>query len=212
MVSEILECPIDDFLDCYAPFTPAQESVDYALQSFKNDTSLEEVEVGNQKVWTWKTYKETPARSGAPEATVFRHLQDIVGSLGTFECREKNGADKPRNEARIFSYRDCPSTEMKSEIPGTNFRVDACITSDPGSTDVVLSKTAVIAEFKKEDKIHKVMDVSSPSLRNIHELNAVEEPLEACIGRQPHNERRSPSHLGIWRTFLPYCILTVLVS
>lgn len=178
MSSEILECPIDAFLNYYAPFVPSTKSIENALQVLKDnqspDRSLEEVD-GDKRFWTWPNLGPGSVKSDADEITVFGPLQQFVKFLEGVECCEKGGKDdidnlrnRPRN--REFYYRDCPSATIKSEILGADFQVDACITSNPNSEDVILSDTAVIAEFQKDTTATNVWDVSYFTLREAREL------------------------------------------
>lgn len=173
MASEILECPIDAFLNHYAPFIPFNKSIENALQAFKDhqrsrrspNPLLEEVDDGGDgRFLTWDNLVPNPVKPDAlDEVTTLSLLQEIADFLVGVECCEKDGTDSLRNSlprSREFSYKYCPSATIKSQILGTDFQVDACITNNPNSEGVVLSDTAVVAVFKKDTKPTNVWDVS----------------------------------------------------
>jgi hypothetical protein len=71
----------------YAPFVPSKESIDDALQAFKDDQRadrlLEEVGDGDKTVWTWANFVLSPVKPDVHEVTVFEPLQRIVDFLDT---------------------------------------------------------------------------------------------------------------------------------
>ncbi len=115
-----------------------------------------------QRDLAWYDFVPSTVKPDATEETVFAPLQDIVDHLKTVKrVATENAAENAEPRTPQFSYRNCPNTRIKSEIPGTNFRVDACITSNPGSEHVSLSDTAAIAEYKKGTDVTGTMDVSA---------------------------------------------------
>ncbi|KAF9441912.1 hypothetical protein P691DRAFT_714815 [Macrolepiota fuliginosa MF-IS2] len=150
MADEMHECPLENFLDDYAPFHPSPKSIDAALQYYTDTGKL--VKSNNHPggvVWADFQLSPSDSKRKENENRVFAHLQAIVDDLRQLECFEE-GVNKPREPQ--FHYLSCPNNWMAGEIKGTNFRVDACITSNPGSKTVVLAETAVVAEFKKSGK------------------------------------------------------------
>ncbi|EKM75060.1 hypothetical protein AGABI1DRAFT_109663 [Agaricus bisporus var. burnettii JB137-S8] len=82
------------------------------------------------------------------ESEAYKPLKNIAAVFND-ELRQVHGC-QPH-----FFYRDCPYDGMKSEIAGSNFRVDACFSGNPyhfQKNHVVCSETAVVAEFKKSTK------------------------------------------------------------
>lgn len=181
MVSEIHKCPIDDFLNHYLPFVPTQESIDSAFQRFTHGRLPMEVnnsdQNGDQRALAWDAFVPNSVNPEATEETVFGPLQNIADFLVTVKCRNRGAKKNAKPRTCKFSYRDCPATEVQSEIPGTNFWVDACITANPDSEQVILSDTAVIAEYKKGTDVAAIMDVSAcassftlyPELTNVYQ-------------------------------------------
>lgn len=159
MVNEILECPIDDFLKYYAPFNPSNHSVTQVFDDLQKRFLLEEVGEAGRMTWTMTLADYTTSPSGieAPEPTVFKSLEGIMDVLETVGYVNKDGTTRER----VFSYKDCPSSTMISEIDGTNFKVDACITSDVEAKKVALSDVGAIAEFKKANVPMDAEDVST---------------------------------------------------
>jgi hypothetical protein len=156
MVNEILECPVDAFLEHYAPFKPSPGFVTTAYNDLKNKFLLEKIgNSDNSVLANFTSFAET-------ESIIFKRLDEIMRVLEKVE----DGTGRRRS----FSYKDCPSTNMASEIDGTNFRVDACITSKPKDSRVVLSDVAAIAEFKKAGDSADVEDVSPCSAFQVQAL------------------------------------------
>ncbi len=149
MVHEILECPIDEFLEHYAPFYPPEEFVTGAFDTMKATPLLKRVK--KTKTWTLADYATTPKDIGLSEPVVFKKLEEIMDVL-----KVENLAGRKCH----FHYKDCPYAEVASEIDGTNFKVDARITKNPEAEKLILSDAAVVAEYKKDNKPDDVADVS----------------------------------------------------
>ncbi len=152
MASEILECPIDIFLDHYAPFKPSGLLVTEALNCLKGKSLVNEVGSGDTLVYTLPKVVEAFGKN-ENESTVFKNLESIAQVLEQVE-----GVDGRKGS---YFYKDCPTKNITSEIEGTNFRVDACITRSPKAKPLVLSDAAVIAEFKKANTPKDIEDVSA---------------------------------------------------
>ncbi|KAF9446809.1 hypothetical protein P691DRAFT_776599 [Macrolepiota fuliginosa MF-IS2] len=148
MADEMHKCPLQNFLVDYAPFRPSQDSVDAAFQHYTNTGKL--VKSNDHPDGVWADFlPPSKKRKKENENQVFARLQSIIDDLRQLECLEE-GANKLRHPQ--FHYMTCPNNWMAGEIGGTNFRVDACITSNPGSKTVILADTAVVAEFKKSSE------------------------------------------------------------
>lgn len=156
MDSEILECPINDFLRHYAPFYPSDSSVTIAQEELEK-SHLKPVDSGSGKVWALAPYIKPPRDIKTIEPTVFNCLENIIGALEGVGCADANEA--PRD--RLFSYKSCLLNNKASEIEGTNFKVDAYITSDPKAKKLILSDAVAVAEFKKKGDPESTRDVSS---------------------------------------------------
>ncbi|KAF9441182.1 hypothetical protein P691DRAFT_739850 [Macrolepiota fuliginosa MF-IS2] len=147
MASEMYECPLKNFLADYAPFHPSRNSINAAVQHYTNT----EKSNGHPDSVTWTDLQLRPSdkKRNENENQVFAHLQAIIDDLRQLECFEE-GVNEPRRPQ--FYYLSCPNNWIASEIEGTNFRVDACIGSNPDSKTIILTDTAVVAEFKKSGK------------------------------------------------------------
>lgn len=155
MASEILECPIGVFLDHYAPFKPSNLFVNKALEKLKASSLVSEVASGNNIVQcTLPKVTAAFGTEGATESTIFKNLEPIMRVLQNVK------ADGCK---RSFFYKDCPTKNISSEIPGTDFKFDACITSTPRAKPIILADAAVIAEYKKASTTKDIEDVSSCS-------------------------------------------------
>ncbi len=148
MANEMLECSIDYFLDHYEPFVPSTESISDAsqtLKSFNTDQRLATPKIHDSGEMAWTDQHaevQTSAKRDATDGAVF--LLNVTECLRTIECLEhNNGTDKPRT-CNFFYKNFLP----KTEIPGTELGVDACLASDKYSPDVVISDMAVIVEVK----------------------------------------------------------------
>lgn len=151
MANEILQSPVDVFLAHYAPFRPSDKFVAQALADLKAKSQVNEVVNGNKTVRTLADFK-TPYHKKETEATIFKRLEPIMDILQNVEVTD--------GRERSFSYKDCGTKNITSEIEGTDFKFDACFTSSPGVTPIILSDAAVFAEFKKANKDEDTEDVS----------------------------------------------------
>lgn len=202
MVDEVLECPVDAFLEHYAPFEPPPEFVAAARDKLVGDFHLKQVQlqVGGHKVWTLAPYTEPPRSSKKREPIVFKPLEGLIRSLEGVEYADESGVQRDC----LSSYKDTPASKMASEIKGTNFKVDALITSDPKAEITILSDVVAVAEFKKKYNCTNVRDVSSECTEDqavfdtdLFSLGSHEANLSSC----PDHERRSQADVGIWRMF-----------
>ncbi|KAF9447331.1 hypothetical protein P691DRAFT_822102, partial [Macrolepiota fuliginosa MF-IS2] len=139
MAGEMHECPLKNFLADYAPFRPSQNSIDAAVQHYTNTGKLVKSN-GHPDSVTWTDFQLRPSdkKRNENENQVFAHLQAIIDDLRQLECLEE-GVNEPRRPQ--FHYLSCPNNWMAGEIEGTNFRVDACITSNPDSKTIILADT-----------------------------------------------------------------------
>ncbi|KAF9449016.1 hypothetical protein P691DRAFT_774983, partial [Macrolepiota fuliginosa MF-IS2] len=157
----MLEYPLDVFLNYYAPFRPSQESIDGVFDKYVNDTHdkrlLKEVRrdcEGQQRArWVWADFELPPSSLTNSEDTIFGKLGNIIEDIRERSCMDMASESR---QSQLY-YRNCPNTTLTSEIIGTTFGFDACITDSPENTPkIALANAAVIAEFKKsKDEGHK---------------------------------------------------------
>ncbi|KAF7776853.1 hypothetical protein Agabi119p4_5246 [Agaricus bisporus var. burnettii] len=155
MGTEMLRCPVDAFLTDYSPFLPSDTFVDAAIEALVGEKLLDMDEDGQPL--SWKEFDDDLS-SGAKESNIYKPLEDIAAVFGD----ELGQVDKRQCH---FFYRDCPYDGMKSEIPGSNFRVDACFLGNPHHVQnkhVICAETAVVAEFKKSTKDFEDVGMPSP--------------------------------------------------
>ncbi len=76
------------------------------------------------------------------EDIVYEHLVAIADSIGQYETTSEG---RTRNR---YHYQNRPSTTIHSNIPGSNNKTDACITSDAESSPPTTHDIAVPAEYK----------------------------------------------------------------
>ncbi|KAF9449014.1 hypothetical protein P691DRAFT_703938 [Macrolepiota fuliginosa MF-IS2] len=154
MAEEMLECPLDEFMNHYAPFRPSQESIDNVFNKYTKHTHEERLlkrveqdcETQQQTGWVWNDFELPPSSLTESEDAIFRNLEKIMQDIREQPCADVASESR---QSQLY-YRSCPNTTLQSEIIGTTFRFDACITDNPENTSTVaLANTAVIAEFKK---------------------------------------------------------------
>jgi hypothetical protein len=153
MRGEMLQCSVNSFLADYSPFSPDDALVEAAKEALFRAQLL--VLNGQGEPERWRDFEEDLSK-GAKEAVVFNPLETIAGAF-------KDNLQGLNGRQRHFFYRDCPDTEVKSEIPGCNFRVDASFIGNPDHAQnyyVICSEMAVVSEFKKSTK--HLDDVSAP--------------------------------------------------
>ncbi|KAF7776856.1 hypothetical protein Agabi119p4_5249 [Agaricus bisporus var. burnettii] len=145
MRTEMLCCPVDAFLTDYSPFLPSDTFVDAAIKALVGAKLLDMDEDGQPLAW--KEFDEDLS-SYSMESEIYKPLEDIAAVFND-KLGQVHGCQ------RHFFYRDCPYDGIKSEIAGSNFRVDACFSGNPyhfRKNHVICSETAVVAEFKKSTK------------------------------------------------------------
>ncbi|KAF5363864.1 hypothetical protein D9756_001087 [Leucocoprinus leucothites] len=148
MTRELLQCSLEDFLKSYVPFVPTEAAVDAT--------------VSHLKYWmpahgSWRGFEgHPPSKVRGNENTVFAKLKPIINALARVPCSDQDG---PRNPT--FHYMDTGNTLVKGEIPGSSFRVDACLSTSSYKASPSTMKTyemALIAEFKKSSDTEKDYD------------------------------------------------------
>lgn len=155
MINEILECPVDVFLDHYAPFKPSSEFVTNAFKDLKDDSQVKDFGNSDNADWALAGFT-APFKKKETEVVIFKRLEKVMRVL-----EKVKGAD---GRDRLFFYKDCLTKNAPCEIDVTNLKVDAYITCGPDVTSSsVISNTAVIAVFKKANKPKDIKDVSSCS-------------------------------------------------
>ncbi|KAF9454398.1 hypothetical protein P691DRAFT_770599 [Macrolepiota fuliginosa MF-IS2] len=149
MAGEMHECPLQNFLTDYAPFHLSRNSIDAALQHYTNTGKVvESNDYPDSVIWADLQLRSSDNKRNETENQVFARLQAIVDDLCQLECLEK-GVKEPRQPQ--FYWMSCLNWTA-GEIEGVNFRVNACITSNPDSKTVAFADTAVIAGFKRSGK------------------------------------------------------------
>jgi hypothetical protein len=118
----------------------------------------------------------------------FQPLEKIVEALR--DCPDPDN----KRQWNGYKYKDCPNSEMKSEILGANFRVDAAISNpdiyktETGVIPFAAAQTAVVMEFKKGSKGEDVSNVSVTTLSTLPCLTNSPESKAVGGGSQPHHE------------------------
>jgi hypothetical protein len=150
MDTEMVVCDFQTFRQHYLPFDPSEDEVDSALQ-FLHEKELMKVEDNN---YLWSSFGR-PSKCAEVEDIAFKPLEDISQTLQDHDL----GTNK--NRATKFIYRRHPNTNISSDIPGSNHRIDGSF-SFMGTNDksVVTHCVAVPAEFKKKYNDVSVQDVS----------------------------------------------------
>jgi hypothetical protein len=102
---------------------------------------------------------------------IFKSLERIMNTL--IECPDPDINADRRRKPNGYSYKDCPNKAMKSEILGSNFRVDAVIANPDlykdNDLDLAAAQTAVAMEFKKEATSKNVHEVGAgDGIRRLH--------------------------------------------
>jgi hypothetical protein len=111
----------------------------------------------------WQEFEEEPLYSRL-ETRAFKPFEDIANvfddGLGGLDGRRRH-----------FFYRDCPYDDVRSEIGGSNFKMDACFTGDRDHAQnnyVICPDAAVVAEFKKFTKDFEDVSVPFLALLGLH--------------------------------------------
>ncbi|KAF5364010.1 hypothetical protein D9756_001069 [Leucocoprinus leucothites] len=158
MRHEMLRCPVDLFLDLYAPYKPPSHFLEYAYGEIESKC-LNPLKTGTGSRpgtrLAWKAFGSlTPSDMDPREEQVFANLEDIINVLHDLDDDEF-----PLGRELTFRYKNTPYAEVKSEKLGGGFKWDAYIRPrEVNSDEVIPADAAVIAEFKKKathDEIQK---------------------------------------------------------
>ncbi|KAF4563843.1 hypothetical protein EYR36_003087 [Pleurotus pulmonarius] len=124
---------VEEFISHYLPFEPAEDDVKKVEESLAKTEILVKVH-GNLR---FRAFPVPPCKIGG----TYRPLDDISRAIASesVEGRTRNA----------FSFRVCPNTVIKSQITGSDNKVDGCFTSEsPDSTTLDTYHLACILEYK----------------------------------------------------------------
>ncbi|KAJ8701489.1 hypothetical protein PTI98_000259 [Pleurotus ostreatus] len=137
MEGEFSIVSVEGFVSHYLPFEPAEDDVKKTEESLSKMEILVEVD-GNLR---FHEFPVPPSNANGTETPSYRPLKDISCAIAYVPVEGRK-----RNE---FSFRVCPNTVIKSQIAGSDNRVDGCFTSeDPESKTLDTSRLACILEYK----------------------------------------------------------------
>ncbi|KAL4259859.1 hypothetical protein AB1N83_008984 [Pleurotus pulmonarius] len=124
---------VEEFISHYLPFEPAEDDVKKVEESLAKTEILVKVH-GNLR---FRAFPVPPCRMDG----TYRPLDDISRAIASVPVEGRE-----RNE---FSFRVCPNTVIKSQIAGSDNKVDGCFTSEsPDSTTLDTYHLACILEYK----------------------------------------------------------------
>lgn len=194
---EMLVCDVEEFQASYLPFIPAEEGVTAYVTRLKNAGLL--VLSADDNGLQWSDFPNSPSKLKANEAALFSVFEKIAKELAnyTFSSTDSDG----RLAKAHLQYRDCPNTNLASELEGANFGIDGCFELNnasrlwSGSEKLVAPDTVVVAEYKKHEK-HTLDVRHSLSFIRIHS-DLLSESLEAGFCSKPYHERRSSAHVHV---------------
>jgi hypothetical protein len=157
MREETVYCTNENFIEHYLPPIPETVDVDAIVEDFREAKYLQKPASHIQDLLGEFSVKPSEIKkkegSKTNEKVIFAPLVNIATAL-----RESVGASK-----NAFHLRMVPDTELKSEIRGCTFKIDACMTATrqaPGTlhlTDIV-----VPFEFKIYNDHTTTQEVDSP--------------------------------------------------
>ncbi|KAG9218182.1 hypothetical protein CCMSSC00406_0010224 [Pleurotus cornucopiae] len=136
MEEEFSVVSVEAFMPHYLPFEPAEDDVKQMDKSLAKMEILVEVD-GNPR---FHEVLVPPCKIDGTETPSYRLLDDVSRAIASVpvEGRKRNR----------FSFRVCPDTVIKSQIAGSDNKVDGCFTSEhPESKTLDTSHLACILEY-----------------------------------------------------------------
>ncbi|KDQ22365.1 hypothetical protein PLEOSDRAFT_1051064, partial [Pleurotus ostreatus PC15] len=139
MEGEFSIVSVEAFMSHYLPFEPTEDDVKDMEKSLAEMKLSVLVEVDGEL--RFHEFLVPPCNANGTETPSYRPLEDISRAIASVPVEGRT-----RNE---FSFRVCPNTVIKSQIAGSDNRVDGCFTSeDPESKTLDTSRLACILEYK----------------------------------------------------------------
>ena len=138
MDREFLIYDTDIFIDKYLPFVPNEADITNCTRNMLESHLMLRGQDGQLR---FKYFVDIPNRIDSSENVAYEPLVAIADSIGQYEITSER---RIRNR---YHYRNCPNTTIHSQLPGSNNKIDACITSDK-SLPPTTSGIAVPAEYK----------------------------------------------------------------
>ncbi|PPQ85559.1 hypothetical protein CVT25_006729 [Psilocybe cyanescens] len=125
MDGEFVICDVDKFMEHYLPFVPSENHVKSCVETKLKPSGL--MDKSTTSVFT--AFRDTPVINKEvvgqrTEMEIYAPLEEIAKEIAEFDHPDKA---RTRNK---FSYRNVPFDTIKSDIHGSNHKVDACFTTD----------------------------------------------------------------------------------
>ncbi|PPQ81910.1 hypothetical protein CVT25_013763, partial [Psilocybe cyanescens] len=125
MDGEFVICDIDKFMEHYLPFVPTDDHVKLCVATkLKPDKQMDESED-----YIFSAFRDTPVIKKKivgerTEMELYAPLEPISKSIAGFDL------DDLGRKHNKFNFRNVPHNTIKSDINGSNHKVDACFTTD----------------------------------------------------------------------------------
>ncbi|KAJ3575708.1 hypothetical protein NP233_g917 [Leucocoprinus birnbaumii] len=194
MTRELLVCPVDEFLDYYAPCVPTPVSVDAAL------TRMETLMPATAGTWLGSSKDES-------EKTVFMKLTPIIKALAHVACVCKG---ETQSRTLNFHYTDCGDIAIQGDMPGSSYSMDAYLLStvhDTPSEALTVSDIALVAEFEKTPAADKVYDPKAVNQSYAKVVNVANHIMNGDPRRMwTYAFCRSQSSMEKWPSSRSYCV------
>ncbi|KAF4581315.1 hypothetical protein EYR40_002903 [Pleurotus pulmonarius] len=139
MEGEFSIVSVEGFMSHYLPFEPAEDDVK-DMEKTLSEMTLS-VLVKEDGIHRFHKFRTPPCTIDGQETPSYKPLDDISSAIASVPVEGRT-----RNK---FSFRVCPNTVIKSQIAGSDNKVDGCFTSeDPESKTLDTSRLACILEYK----------------------------------------------------------------
>ncbi len=139
MEGEFSIVSVEGFMSHYLPFEPAEDDVKDMEKTLSEMTLSVLVKVDG--IHRFHKFLTPPCTIDGQETRSYKPLDDICSAIASVPVEGRT-----RNK---FSFRVCPNTIIKSQIAGSNNKVDGCFTSeDSESKTLDTSRLACILEYK----------------------------------------------------------------
>ena len=138
MDHEFLIYDFNVFIFKYLPFVPTEANTAKCTR----DMVESQLMLYEDGLLRFKEFTNIHDTAYASENIAYGHLVSIADSIGQYQTTSEG---RTRNR---YHYRNCPSTTICSKIPGSDNKIDACITSDAEGIPPTTSGIAVPAEYK----------------------------------------------------------------
>lgn len=155
MDSEMVRCPVEDFLDHYLPFRPSYDDISKCFDRLVQQGHLTS-ESAPEPHYRWADFSRPPAELSGGEIEIFKPLVEIAASMAATP-----GLDRTNP---LYKHRQLPHRTTLSEIGGSTHQVDGfiCPIHESFSSDrenvVATADLAAIFEFKRKNNEAHVHD------------------------------------------------------